>query len=52
MPPLTRQQLEASLKEGKLAPLYLLMGVETYLRDQAMREIAMIALTGWPSTTA
>src|ERR1700676_5549301 len=40
----TRQQLETSLKEGKIAPLYLLIGVETYLREQAMRAIAEEAL--------
>jgi DNA polymerase-3 subunit delta len=44
MPSLTRQQLEASLRDGKIAPLYLLIGVETYLRDQAMRAIAEAAL--------
>jgi DNA polymerase-3 subunit delta len=44
MTTLTRPQLEASLKEGKLASLYLLHGVETYLRDQAMRAIAEAAL--------
>jgi DNA polymerase-3 subunit delta len=45
MPTLTRQQLEASLKEGKIAPLYLLLGVETYLRDEATRAIAERALS-------
>ena len=44
MPTLTRQQLGGSLREGKIAPLYLLIGVETYLRDQAMRAIAEAAL--------
>ena len=44
MPTLTRQQLETSLKEGKIAPLYLLIGEETYLRDQAMRAVAEAAL--------
>src|ERR1700730_5757293 len=44
MTSLTRQQLEASIKEGKIGPLYLLIGVETYLRDQAMRAIAEAAL--------
>lgn len=44
MPTLTRQQLEAALKDGKLAPLYLLIGEETYLRDQASRAIAEAAL--------
>ena len=43
MPTLTRQQLEASLKEGKIAPLYLLIGVETYLREHATRAIAEAA---------
>ena len=44
MPTLTRQQLEASLNDGKIAPLYLLMGVETYLREHATRAIAEAAL--------
>src|SRR6476646_3647680 len=44
MPTLTRQQLEASLTAGKIAPLYLLIGEETYLRDQATRAIAEAAL--------
>src|SRR5882672_6870118 len=43
---LTRQQLEASLKQGKLAPLYLLVGSETYLRDAAARNLADAALSG------
>jgi DNA polymerase III subunit delta len=37
---LTRHQLEASLKEGRTAPLYLLIGAEAYLRDEAARAIA------------
>src|SRR6267154_2479392 len=44
MPILTRQQLEASLKDGQIAPVYLLIGVETYLRDHAARAIAEAAL--------
>jgi len=44
MPNLTRQQLETSLKEGKISPLYLLIGEETYLRDQAARAVAEAAL--------
>lgn len=44
MSSLTRPQLEASLRDGKIAPLYLLIGAETYLRDQAMRAIAEAAL--------
>ena len=44
MPSLTRQQLEVSLKEEKIASLYLLIGEETYLRDQAARAVADTAL--------
>jgi len=43
---LTRQQLEASLRQGKLAPLYLLVGSETYLRDEAARNLTDAALSG------
>jgi DNA polymerase-3 subunit delta len=44
MSPLTRPQLERSLKEGNVRPLYLLIGVETYLRDEAAGAIADAAL--------
>jgi DNA polymerase-3 subunit delta len=44
MSALTRQQLERSLKEGNVRPLYLLIGVETYLRDEAARAITDEAL--------
>jgi DNA polymerase-3 subunit delta len=44
VPTLTRQQLEASLKEGTIAPLYLLCGVETYLLEHTTRAIAEAAL--------
>jgi DNA polymerase-3 subunit delta len=44
MSALTRPQLERSLKEGNVRPLYLLIGVESYLRDQAARAIADEAL--------
>jgi len=44
MSALTRPHLERSLKEGNVRPLYLLVGVETYLRDQAARAIADEAL--------
>src|SRR5438309_733198 len=44
MSALTRPHLERSLKEGNVRPLYLLIGVETYLRDQAARAIAAEAL--------
>jgi DNA polymerase-3 subunit delta len=44
MSALNRPQLERSLKEGNVRPLYLLIGVESYLRDQAARAIADEAL--------
>ena len=44
MSALTRQHLERSLREGHVRPLYLLVGVESYLRDQAARAIADEAL--------
>jgi DNA polymerase-3 subunit delta len=43
---LTRQQLKASLEEGKIAPLYLLIGAEAYLRDEAAHAITEAALAG------
>lgn len=46
MTSLTRQQLDASLKAGKVAPLYLLTGCETYLREAAARAITETALAG------
>ena len=46
MTSLTRPQLDASLKAGRVAPLYLLVGCETYLRDAAARAIADAALAG------
>jgi DNA polymerase-3 subunit delta len=46
MSTLTRTELDRSLKSGKLQPLYLLVGFETYLRDQAARNITDVALTG------
>ena len=46
MSSLTRTELERSLKAGKVAPLYLLVGCETYLRDVAARSIADAALMG------
>ncbi len=41
---LTRQQLDASLKQGRIHSLYLLLGDETFLRDEAARAIAADAL--------
>jgi DNA polymerase-3 subunit delta len=46
MSTLTRTELDRSLKSGKLHPLYLLVGCETYLRDQAARNITDVALSG------
>ncbi len=46
MSSLTRQQLDASLKAGKLAPLYLLVGSESYLREAAAQAITEVALAG------
>lgn len=42
----TRTELDRSLKSGKLQPLYLLIGGETYLRDAAARNITDAALSG------
>jgi DNA polymerase-3 subunit delta len=41
-----RAELERDLKAGKVQPLYLLTGSETYLRDAATRTITDVALTG------
>lgn len=46
MSSLTRVALERSLKEGRVAPLYLLLGSEGYLRDSAARAITDAALVG------
>lgn len=42
----TRADLQRSLKEDRLSPLYLLIGCESYLRDEAAREITEAALRG------
>ena len=44
--PRARNDLEQSLKQGQIEPVYLLYGEETYLRDGAERKIAEAALTG------
>jgi DNA polymerase III subunit delta len=44
----TRQKLEGDLKQGRLAPLYLLHGPEDYLREEAARRIADAALQDAP----
>jgi DNA polymerase III subunit delta len=41
----SRVELERSLKEGRLAPVYLLVGCEGYLRDNGARAIADRALS-------
>ena len=46
MTSLTRPQLDASLKAGRVEPLYLLAGCETYLREAAARKITETALAG------
>jgi DNA polymerase-3 subunit delta len=44
----TRQKLEQDLKQGRLAPLYLLHGPEEFLREEAARRIADVALQDAP----
>ena len=44
MPVRSRQELLQSLKQGKIEPVYFLLGPESYLRDQAARAIADEAL--------
>jgi DNA polymerase-3 subunit delta len=44
MKALNRAELERSLSEGKIQPLYLLLGPERYLRDTAARAITNAAL--------
>ena len=46
MPVRTRKDLEQSLKQGQIEPVYFLYGSEVYLRDQAIRLITDTALTG------
>jgi DNA polymerase-3 subunit delta len=41
----SRNELERSLKEGRLAPVYLLVGCEGYLRDNGARAITDVALS-------
>jgi DNA polymerase-3 subunit delta len=46
MTTLSRAELDQSLRAGRLQPLYLLVGCETYLRDSVARNLADIALSG------
>src|SRR5215470_2584171 len=46
MPTRRYKDLERTLKQGKLEPVYLLFGAETYLRDEGARGIAAKALRG------
>src|SRR5882762_3419075 len=46
MTTLTPAELDKSLAAGRIQPLYLLTGYETYLRDVAARKIADAALAG------
>lgn len=45
MPVRTRKDLQASLKQGKIEPIYFLFGAEAYLRDRAEDDIANAALS-------
>ena len=42
----SREDLHRALKQGRIEPLYLLFGVEDYLRDRAARAITDAALRG------
>lgn len=42
--PRTRKELDQALKKGQLEPVYYLYGPETYLRDQAIKQITETAL--------
>ena len=46
MTALSRAELERLLREGRLAPVYLLVGCEGYLRDYSARAITEAALSG------
>lgn len=46
MTTLSRAELDQSLRAGRLQPVYLLVGCETYLRDSAARNLADTALSG------
>jgi DNA polymerase-3 subunit delta len=46
MSTLTRTELDRSIKAGRLEPLYLLVGCESYLREVALRQISDAALSG------
>ena len=46
MSTLTRTALDASLASGRVQPLYLLFGCESYLRDAAAQNIVAAALSG------
>jgi DNA polymerase-3 subunit delta len=43
---ITREELRRRLKDGKVEPLYLLFGAESYLRDAAVRAVTDAALKG------
>jgi len=46
MKTLSRLDLEQQIKDGRLEPLYLLVGCETFLRDRAARAVTDAALSG------
>jgi len=43
---ISRHELDAALKAGRLYPLYALVGPEIYLRDEAVRSITEVVLQG------
>jgi DNA polymerase-3 subunit delta len=43
---LSRTDLDRSLSAGRIEPLYLLVGCETYLRETAVRDLTAAALSG------
>jgi len=43
--PLTREQLRSKLKQREIAPVYVLYGAETYLRDLAAKFIADVSFS-------
>lgn len=48
MPQITKEDLRKKLRAGEIAPIYLLFGGETFLRDQAAKFITEIVLKDAP----
>ncbi len=49
---ITRENLRDELKRREVAPVYVLFGAETYLRDKAAKYIADLCFTPIPLSTA